>query len=233
MAAEMREYCASVSPIDEALGILLDSLEELGLAGNTIILFTSDNGPEDYLLDIDGNPGMGSPGPFRARKRSLFEGGVRVPCIVRWPEQVPIGKVDTESVWSAADWFPTVLSLAGIDMPEQSPGVPIAQSGEDVSDILRGTSSVRTKPLMWEYINGVGKHQNNGSPVGWAPPRLAIRDGDYKLFTNIGGGGTMLFNIVDDPTESTDLASDPAYNSIEADLKAQVLAWEATLTDHR
>ncbi|MGJ8649405.1 MAG: sulfatase-like hydrolase/transferase [Opitutaceae bacterium] len=227
MAAEMREYCASVSPIDEALGILLDSLEELGLAGNTIILFTSDNGPEDYLLPIDGNPGMGSPGPFRARKRSLFEGGVRVPCIVRWPEQVPMGKVDTESVWSAADWFPTVLSLAGIDMPA------IPQSGEDVSEILRGTTSERTKPIMWEYINGVGKHQTNGSPIGWAPPRLAIRDGDYKLFTGITGGGTMLFNIVDDPTESTDLASDAAYDTIEADLKAQVLAWEATLTDHR
>ncbi|MGJ8639843.1 MAG: sulfatase-like hydrolase/transferase [Opitutaceae bacterium] len=233
LGAEMQKYCASVTPIDEALGILLDSLEELGLAGNTIILFTSDNGPEDYLLPIDGNPGMGSPGPFRARKRSLFEGGVRVPCIVRWPEQIPMGKVDTESVWSATDWFPTILSLAGIDMPETSPGVSIAQSGEDVSDILRGNSTERTKPIMWEYINGVGKHQNNGSPIGWAPPRLAIREGDYKLFTNIGGGGTMLFNIVEDPTESTDLASDSDYDSIEADLKAQVLAWEATLTDHR
>ncbi len=233
LAAEMREYCASVSPIDEALGILLDSLEELGLAGNTIILFTSDNGPEDYLLPIDGNPGMGSPGPFRARKRSLFEGGVRVPCIVRWPGQFPMGKVDTESVLSAADWFPTVLSLAGIEMPEESPGVPIPQSGEDVSEILLGNTTERTKPIMWEYINGVGKHQNNGSPIGWAPPRLAIREGDYKLFTNIGGGGTMLFNIVEDPTESNDLASESDYADIITDLKDQVLAWEATLTDHR
>ncbi|MDA9260350.1 sulfatase-like hydrolase/transferase [Puniceicoccaceae bacterium] len=227
LAAEMQKYCASVTPIDEALGVLLDSLEELGLAGNTIILFTSDNGPEDYLLPITGNPGMGSPGPHRARKRSLFEGGVRVPCIVRWPGQIPMGKVDTESVWSAADWFPTVVSLAGLEMPT------IPQSGENVSEILLGNTTERTKPIMWEYINGVGKHATNGSPVGWAPPRLAIRDGDYKLFTGITGGGTMLFNIVDDPTESTDLVGDSAYADIITDLKAQVLAWEATLTDHR
>src|SRR5690606_22292458 len=115
----------------------------------------------------------GSPGPFRGRKRSLYEGGVRVPFIVRWPGQIPSKRVDETSVVSAVDFLPTVCRLAGVDLPADYHG-----DGEDVSDILRGATGARTSPLLWEWRFRIAGYPVHHSPL------LSIRDGDWKLLLN-------------------------------------------------
>ena len=84
-------YFASVTDLDTQIGRLLNKLDELGLSGNTLVVFSSDNGPEDIHINNAGHSGVGSPGPFRGRKRSLYEGGVRLPHIARLPGRIPAG----------------------------------------------------------------------------------------------------------------------------------------------
>ncbi len=216
--SQMQVWCASVTAIDDAVGILLDKLEELGLAGNTLILFTSDNGPEDYQIPNASNAGVGSPGRFRARKRGIYDGGIHVPCIVRWPDRAPIGQINSNSVFTAVDWFPTLMNLAGIDMPD------IAPDGEDMSDVLLGSTRTRTRPIMWEWRYEIVKHA-----ADYDPPALAIRAGDWKLFTENNGTGTELYDLSNDPEERTNLAGLPQSSNTVNNLKTQLLDWKATL----
>jgi N-acetylgalactosamine-6-sulfatase len=104
-AAEI--FNASVTNLDQQIGRLLTRLGELGLAEKTLILFSSDNGPEDIHIRNAGHSGVGSAGPFRGRKRSLYEGGVRVPFLVRWSGHVP-ARIDDTSVVAACDFMPTL-----------------------------------------------------------------------------------------------------------------------------
>jgi len=134
-------YYASVTDLDTQVGRLLKRLDELGLARNTLVLFSSDNGPEDIHIRNANHSGVGSPGPFRGRKRSLYEGGVRLPFLVRWPGHVPAGRVDDADVVTGVDFLPTICRLAGVKLP---PGLKL--DGEDRSDVLLGASKPRTKP---------------------------------------------------------------------------------------
>jgi len=192
-AAEI--YLASVTDLDQQIGRLLATLDTLGIADNTLIVFTSDNGPEDIHVVNAGHSGVGSTGPFRGRKRSLYEGGIRTPFIVRWPGQFPAGRTDDTSVISALDLRPTLSTLAGIAL---SPGR--VADGEDVSDILKGKARSRTKPLFWEWrfpIIGDAVHQS---------PRIAVRDGDWKLLLNPDRSRVELYALRVDPSELTNLA---------------------------
>src|SRR6185436_10911777 len=93
-------YYASVTDLDQQIGRVLKCLAELGLARNTLVLFSSDNGPEDIEIYSVNHSGVGSTGPFRGRKRSLYEGGVRLPLLVRWPGKTPAGRVDETTIVS-------------------------------------------------------------------------------------------------------------------------------------
>ncbi|NQT36251.1 MAG: sulfatase-like hydrolase/transferase, partial [Planctomycetes bacterium] len=212
--AQARVYFAAVTGMDKALGRLLDTLDDMKLSENTLILFTSDNGPEDYHVGNAANAGMGSPGEFRGRKRSIYEGGVRTSCIVRWPGHVPAGRVDDTSVLTAVDFLPTVCRLAGIAPPDISP------DGEDVSDILLGKSRSERKPIYWQWRGGVA-----GDP-SYRPPGLAVRDGKWKLLINPDGTGAELYDIPADPAENRNLAE--AQPEIVRRLSEQVLAWKKT-----
>ena len=132
-AAEI--FYASVTDLDAHVGRLLDGLEKWGLSDNTLVLFSSDNGPEDINIRNAGHSGVGSAGPFRGRKRSLYEGGVRVPGIVCWPGHVPAGRVEDKAVVAGVDWLPTVCRLAGVDVPKVH-----TLDGEDACDVLAGAS---------------------------------------------------------------------------------------------
>src|SRR6188472_575398 len=121
--------------MDRQIGRLLQAVDDLGLAESTVILFSSDNGPEVIHVSNAGHSGVGSAGPFRGRKRSLYEGGVRVPFLVRWPASVPAGRIDNSSVVAACDFLPTICKLAGATIPQDH-----SLDGEDIGDILRGTS---------------------------------------------------------------------------------------------
>jgi len=212
---QMKNYCAVMSHIDAAVGRLLGKLDELKLTSNTLVFMTSDNGPEDYHIGNMRNSGMGSVGVLRGRKRSLYEGGVRMPCIARWPGVVPAGKVNKTSVIGAVDWLPTVCSIAGVQTPDIKP------DGEDVSDILRGKPRPRTGPLFWEWRAGVVGNK------AYRPPALAIRDGKWKLHANPDGSRKELYDIPKDPEERTNLAT--KNPKIVARLLAKLLAWKKAL----
>ena len=131
-------FYASVTDLDTQVGRLMAKLDELGLANNTLVVFSSDNGPEDIHIRNANHSAMGSPGPFRGRKRSLYEGGVRMPFIVRWPGHVPAGRIDDESVVAGVDFLPTICKLAGVAVPagHKLDGVPGRSCGSGVSALL-------------------------------------------------------------------------------------------------
>jgi len=210
----MQIYCASMTSLDTALGVLIDGLEEMGQLENTLILFTSDNGPEDRFSKSV-NSGVGSPGPLRGRKRSIYKGGVAVPCIAYWPGTVPSGRVDSTSVLSAVDWFPTLCSLTGAPMPDYH------CDGEDVSDILKGAERARIKPLFWEWrfeVRGDSRYK---------APQLAVLAGEWRGFINPDGSALQLYNVATDPSEKINVADQhPEMASV---LKRKMMDWKASL----
>jgi len=212
----MQIYYASVTNLDEQIGRLLDRLDQLGLAENTVVIFSSDNGPEDIHSRNASHSGVGDAGPFRGRKRSIYEGGVREPFIVRWPGHIPAGRTDEISVIAGVDFLPTVCELAGVQVP-----AGLNPDGEDVSDILLATSRPRTKPIMWEWRFNITGHIINQSPM------LAIRDGDWKLLMNPDRSRVELYNIPKDLTELNNLAD--SQSQIVQNLSSQLLTWKATL----
>ncbi|MGH7127282.1 MAG: sulfatase family protein, partial [Planctomycetaceae bacterium] len=211
-------YYASVTALDAEIGRLLAKLDELKLAENTIVLFSSDNGPEDIHIRNASHSGIGSAGPFRGRKRSLYEGGVRVPLIVRWPGEVPAGRIDEESVVTAVDVLPTLGRLAGIELPNGHQG-----DGEDISDILRGQSRPRSTPICWEW-----RFRIAGDPVHHSP-MLAIREGDWKLLMNPDRSRIELYNVPNDRMELKNLAHERP--EVVERLSRQVLDWQKTLPE--
>lgn len=214
----LRIYYSAATAADAQIGRLLAKLDELGLADNTIVIFSSDNGPEDIVIGNASEHGVGSAGPFRGRKRSLYEGGVRVPFIVRWPAGTPAGKVDDTSVIAGLDFLPTMCKLTGVDLPE---GLNL--DGEDMSDALRGNPRERTTPLMWEWRFRVHGHVINQSPM------LAIREGKWKLLMNPDRSRVELYDIPSDPSELSNLAD--RYPEVVKRLSERVLAWQATLPE--
>jgi N-acetylgalactosamine-6-sulfatase len=207
-------YNASLRNLDEELGRFFGFLEKENLAKNTIVVFSSDNGPEDSHINNASHAAFGSPGPFRGRKRSLYEGGVRVPGIVRWPGQVPAGRVESKAVASAVDFFPTMAKIAGGKGPADG-------DGEDIGDVLRGASRARTKPLYWEWRYNVAGYAYNRSPI------LSMREGDYKLLMNPDRSRVELYEIPRDPMEVQNVAAaEPAR--VKA-MSEKVLAWQKTL----
>jgi N-acetylgalactosamine-6-sulfatase len=212
-ASALEVYAASIADLDTQIGRLFDALEELGLADNTLVFFTSDNGPEDIHIGNSGHSGVGRTGPFRGRKRSLYEGGIRVPAIVRWPGQVPEGRVDDRNVLSALDWLPTVARVAGVESP------PV--DGDDSGDVWRGATRDRRVPLFWEWRYAVAGASAQQSP------RLAVREGPWKLLLNPDGSREELFHLPSDPAEQQNRAT--AEPEVTARLREQVLAWGARL----
>jgi len=209
-------YYASVSDLDEQIGRLIKKIDELGLADNTVIAFSSDNGPEDFDIRNAVHSGIGSTGPFRGRKRSLYEGGIRVPFIVRWPNHAPAGKVDDTTVIAGVDWLATICSLAGVKLPED-----LNPDGQDMSAALLGKPRQRTKPLMWEWRFRVFGQMTNRCPM------LAIRDGKWKLLMNPDRSRIELYDIPADPTELDNVADQ--HVQIVKRLSDTLLKWQATL----
>ena len=209
-------YFASVTDLDTQLGRLFTELDKMDLARKTLVIFTSDNGPEVLQSSANGYSTGGSAGPFRGRKRSLYEGGVRVPFIVSWPGHVPAGRIENDAILSGVDLMPTVCKLAGVPMPA---GLEI--DGEDVSDILLGASRGRARPLFWEWRFGIIGEPFHRSPM------LSVREGDWKLLMNPDRSRIELYNIPRDPTEFSNQADNKP--EIVASLSEKLLAWKNSL----
>ncbi len=215
LKSQMQVFCASLTDLDTQVGRLLRTLDALELSERTLVFFSSDNGPEDYRIGNAANAGVGSTGPLRARKRSMYEGGIRTFGLVRWPGRVAAGRVDETSVIAGVDWLPTVCALAGVAVPES-----VRPDGEDVSDIWLGAPRARRTPLYWEWLFRVWGDE-------YQPPMLAVRDGPWKLFVNHDGGGARLFNIPEDSAERRDVAAE--HPDVVKSLSAKALTWQKSL----
>lgn len=209
-------YYAAVTEMDWQVGRLLDFLEQEGMAKDTLVLFASDNGPEDSTITHAARHAVGSTGPFRGRKWSLYEGGIRLPFIVQWKGTVPAGTVDDRSVTAAADFLPTLCRLAGQVLPAE-----YAPDGQDITDALLGKPFQRSKPLFGEYrFEGVGERHNRS-------PMLAIRDGDWKLLMNPDRSRVELYKIPEQPME-LDNRADQNPQVVER-LSKLILQWQQEL----
>ena len=167
------DYYANGTNMDAAAGRLLAALDELGLADQTLVFFTSDNGPETLNRYPNAFRSHGSPGPLRGMKLHIYDGGIRVPGIVRFPGHVVAGSECGEPI-SSVDVLPTFCALAGIDVPE---GKPL--DGVNVAGAFDGSPVEREQPLFWHYYGAPGNRQ------------VAIRDGDWKLVAGWSGAGDL------------------------------------------
>ena len=134
----MQKYLGIVYGVDLNVGRLLDKLDELNLADNTVVVFTSDNGP---ALSQTGSSGI-----LRGNKHDFYEGGFVTPFLLRWPGRVPAGRVNRVSLFSALDWLPTICTLAGVDYPKDM------IEGEDISDIWLGSDRSRANPIFYRDL---------------------------------------------------------------------------------
>lgn len=190
-------YAAMISDLDEHVGTILDRLEQHGLSDNTIVIFTSDNGPTHGGRNPNFHIGgaactfFESAGGLKGFKGSCDEGGIRVPCIVRWPGKVTPGSENSFPSYFP-DWFPTMTELAGAELPEQQ------LDGVSLVSLIEGESIQRKKPLIWNF-NGYGG-------------QVAIRDGKWKAIRKSllrkTPGPWQLYDLEADPSEANDLAKD-------------------------
>jgi len=207
-----------VTELDRQIGRLLDTLDELELSENTLVLFSSANGPEDIHLPETAHSGVGTPGPFRGRKRSLYEGGIRTPFMVRWPGKTPPGKVDRTTVLSGVDFLPSICCAAGVPVSE-----PLHGDGENLAEALQGTPANRKKPLFWEFRSRVlGDVMNRN-------PRMVIRDANWKLLMNPDRSRIELYDIPNDPMEVDNVADN--HPDVVSRLADKLLAWDAELPE--
>lgn len=187
-------YASMISDLDEHIGTVLACLKKHGLDDNTIVIFTSDNGPTHPSRDPKFNVGgvdtdfFNSKGDLRGYKGSLYEGGIRVPTIVRWPGKTKPGST-TAAPSYFPDWFPTLCNIAGAEKPENL-------DGSDLVPALSGQKFQRTKPMLWEF-HGYGL-------------QLAVTDYPWKAIrqqTRKRNSKWELYNLESDPNEKTNLAA--------------------------
>jgi len=198
---------------DVQIGRLLDGLKKSGADKNTIIIFTSDNGP---LPSFRGSRAEG----LRGTKLSLYEGGTRMPFIISWPEHITAGKIDETSEINSTDLLPSLASMAGVVIPKTYKG-----DGIDRSSVFTRKPSRRTKDMFWEY--GRNNIAYNYPKAPDKSPNLAIRSGDWKLLMNSDGTNIELYHIVNDKKESTNLSkSEPKLTN---ELKDKLLNWWSSL----
>lgn len=190
MAPDKETYYAVLTDSDHHVGRLMAALSEMGLDKNTLVIFSSDNGPAGY----GPSKTAGSTAGLKGRKVDIFQGGVNVPFIVRWPGHVDAGKMDSQSVMSAVDLLPTFCELAGKTLPKD-----YQLDGESFASIFRNVPFERTKPLFWEW-----RFPSNRSN-GWVS--MAVRHGDWKLLADARRERIELYNIAEDRFESANLAS--------------------------
>ncbi len=185
-------YYATISAMDKQVGRLWKKLEELGESENTMIWFCSDNGPERDT--------PGTAGPFRDRKRSLYEGGLRVPAFCVWPDGIKAGqKTDFPSVTS--DYLPTIVELLDLDYPKNRP-----VDGVSLLEVLSGNKNERSKPIGFQY----------GGKMSWVTQ-------EYKLISTNKGETFELYNLLNDQEEKNNIID--ANPELAETLKNNLLRW--------
>lgn len=156
-------YYANVTNMDRAVGQLMAKLDELELRENTVVVFTSDNGPETLNRYRGAWRSHGSPGPLRGMKLHIYEGGIRVPGIMRYPGKLEAG-TESDVPVCGLDILPTFCEMAGVAIPKSA-----KLDGTSLGGLFKGEPVQRTEPLFWHYYSALGE------------AKVAVRDGDWKL----------------------------------------------------
>jgi arylsulfatase A-like enzyme len=202
-------YAAMITRLDKEVGRVLAVLDELGVRGRTLVVFSSDHGATFEAGNQGASAFHDSNHPFRGQKRTLWEGGVRVPGVVCWPGRVPAGKVSDEII-HMTDVFPSFLAAAGAK-PEAAWGV----DGRNLLPVWEGKEKAPRRTLFWEW-RAEGHYQ------------LAAMRGDYKLVLT-GNQPAELFDVARDPAERRSLLGE--HPELARDLRRELDAWLKTETE--
>jgi len=193
-------YAAMIEAMDIAIGKVLKSLDDLNITEETLVIFTSDNGPFG---------GVGDASPLRADKGHLYEGGIRVPLIVRWPGKVEAGAVEETPV-VLTDLHPTILAATGLDLNSTIPN-----DGHNLLPLLNGKEKLKNRAVYWHYPNFAFHRDNRlGS---------AIREGDHKLIHFYDTDSVELYNLKNDIGEKNDLSG--KMPQLASRLKNKLKVW--------
>jgi arylsulfatase A-like enzyme len=190
------DYVAMVEHLDGAIGELLAAIERAGIADDTIVIFTNDNGGE----------WLSSSAPFFGRKWTVFEGGIRVPAIVRWPNRIPAGSV-SDQVGITMDLTASILAVAGAPVPDEA-----ELEGMNLFPVWEGRAPEVERTLFWRAGTGMNR-------------RTAVRRGDWKVI--VDGSHTYVFNVRTDLSERNDVAR--WRQDIAQELQPLLAAWEASV----
>ena len=205
-------YDAMVELMDRNVGRLLDRLEQDGLARNTIVIFTSDNGGVDQHADQS---------PLRAGKGAYYEGGTRVPLIVRWPGRIT-PRQDTTPVINL-DFYPTLATLTGSAAPRGQ------LDGADLSGLLLEEAALAGRTLFWHFPVYLQRYRTTGAESRDAlfrtRPGTTLRRGEWKLHEYFEDGGIELYHLEKDPGERNNLA--PGRPALAEELLREMRAWRA------
>lgn len=198
------KYAAMIESVDESVGRILKKLKDLNLEDNTIVVFTSDNG---------GHGRITSNWPLRGNKGNFYEGGIRIPLIVKWPDMIKSNSENDTPVITS-DLYPTLLGLAKLPLkPDQH------LDGISLAPILTRNEKIdRGDALYWHFPNYTG----GGHPDGVGPCSV-IRDDDWKLIEHLEDGRVELFNLKDDPGEQKDLAEEMSEKATT--LRQKLQSW--------
>jgi len=241
-------FFGEITAMDAALGKMRSGLRKLGIADNTVLWYCSDNGSLP----------KGSSGGLRARKGSLYEGGIRVPAVLEWPAWVKANRI-TDINANTSDIYPTLLELAGVALPKNQPRL----DGISLAPLLRGEKQVRKQPMgFWTYHNrGYGRHarrmlealrqeqldgnQQPAAPEGQIgrfhpadnlPGHSAWIEGDYKLHRipvkkNATQFNYELYHLVNDPKESNNLLNEDKSRLAKrfGRMKADLVTWQQSV----
>ena len=226
-------YASVLSHADDRIGELLDALDRLDLTERTLVIFSSDNGPArasrptelDLMHDTATGAGYnvaasrGITAGRKGHKAALFQGGINVPFIARWPGKIEAGRIDNDSMISAVDLLPTFCQIAGATLPDQ-------YTADGVSQVhaLMGRGTVgRQEPLFWKMAGHWPIKPTQ--PFHWVS--FAVVDGNWKLLASKDLGYVELYDIVADPLEQNDVRSD--FPQTADTLRAKIRDWKRTL----
>tara|TARA_B100001057_G_scaffold446418_1_gene484949 strand:+ start:1523 stop:2878 length:1356 start_codon:yes stop_codon:yes gene_type:complete len=197
-------YAAMIEAMDNAVGKVLNSLDNLNLTDETLVIFSSDNGPFG---------GVGDASPLRADKGHLYEGGIRVPLIIRWPGKIK-PKILDETPVILTDLYPTILEVSGIDSNVNYP-----VDGKNLLPLLKERKKLNNRSLFWHYPNFAFHRDNRlGS---------AIREEDYKLLHFYDNDSIELYNLRKDISETNDLSRELPQLALKLKNKLESLLKES------
>ena len=190
-------YVKMVEEMDKSIGQVLDQLDKDGLSTNTLVIFMSDNG----------GAGLSRNAPLSKAKASLWEGGIRVPCVVRFPGRVPAG-FESSQIGITMDWTATIAKLAGAKAPAKRPF-----EGVDLLPFISGTHKNLERPLFWRSVD-----------FSFRKLYRAVRDGDWKYIESDNGKESFLYNLADEIGEKENVIS--SHPKVAMALKKELDQWE-------